>query len=172
MPKNKNPKFSTSDSFCLIASYISKCIWDNPILGASYNIKESRMGESSLEKYIEIVKQIITACISNQHTGPFILHRNCVAVPIYINSLPQVTAALLHFRFKWINLHATPQSSNISWVCSAAMQRNYGVVWRTFRLLNLNQLLTPICHQASEFAKNHRINSCNIKIWKPISLLN
>ena len=59
------------------------------------------------------------------------VHTTCTpqlrcGVDISITSLPQINAASQHFKF---NFHTTPQSNNIPWVCSAATQRNWGVVW-------------------------------------------
>ena len=79
--------------------------------------------------------------ISRQYYGPFILHRNCVAVPIcglYLcRKSPQH-----HCISSWnkFNFHATSQCHNIAWVCSKVTQRNYGVVWMVFRyVLSFNE---------------------------------
>ena len=63
--------------------------------------------------------------------GPIILHRNCVAVPIYINYKSAANhRSITAFQVK---MHLTScdsgQCSNIACLCSAAMQRNCGVVW-------------------------------------------
>ena len=50
-----------------------------------------------------------------------------------IISLSQVTEASPHFKS---NFHATPQCSNIAWVCSAVTQCNCGVVWMDLYLIN------------------------------------
>ena len=71
--------------------------------------------------------------------GPFILHRNCVAVLIYIDYFRlQVTAVSLPFKLKWkwlscdtaMQLHCKFCAGR----CSSATQRNFGVVWTDLKL--------------------------------------
>ena len=63
--------------------------------------------------------------------GPFLLHRNCVAVPIYRKHLCRKSPQ--HHRISSENGCDTAQCSNIARVFSAATQRNYGVK-RTLRV--------------------------------------
>ena len=66
----------------------------------------------------------------NMSKGPFILHPNCVAVPIY--QLHLWCKSPQHHRISSqneFNFHATPQCSNIECVRSAVTQGNCCVVW-------------------------------------------